>query len=321
MCAIQIADAVKGNLSPKKNYSKQDEYLAQKWNYIEVVIEKPAYGLIKLSVLFFYRRIFWVNRRFRILTNVLIGLVTTWAVAFFWAEIFVCGTRFSLMWKDRPMAALRCDNHGLELLVFAATDVVGDLIIVSMPFFVIWKLQMVRREKLAVSGVFLLAYLSTAAGIMRLGFIVTAYHYGLMGFISPPAPDPAPAVLTIVNPQFWTNFEVVIGCIAACLPPLGPLIRSTPTPSRIAHTIRRKMSLSSHHSTQAPLVDPAELEKGKSPQSSDVKSFSDASSARYTLNFDQNGVPSIPETALDVGGQIRASEMLESAEAYVQTRH
>ena len=54
----------------------------------------PALGFAKLSIIFFYRRIFNTgsNRAFNIVTKILIGVVTVWMLGFFFAFLFQCGT-------------------------------------------------------------------------------------------------------------------------------------------------------------------------------------------------------------------------------------
>ena len=89
----------------------------------------------------------------------MITLVILWALGFFWAEVFVCDTDFTIQWKTRETAAMHCTDHGLELLLFAISDLVGDVLIVLMPFPCIRDLHMSRREKWAVAFIFLLGTL------------------------------------------------------------------------------------------------------------------------------------------------------------------
>lgn len=122
-----------------------------------VIIEKPAYGFIKLSVLLFYRRIF-VTSTFRLINNIIIVLISLWALSFFVAEILLCGTHPKDQWDKNPLT-WHCADHSLMLLWFAITDVIGDIAVLAMPYPCIMKLQMSRRTKLSVSGVFLLGAL------------------------------------------------------------------------------------------------------------------------------------------------------------------
>ena len=48
----------------------------------------PSLGLTKLSILFFYKKIFAVSRRFIIFSWIAIALISIWNVGFFFA--YVC---------------------------------------------------------------------------------------------------------------------------------------------------------------------------------------------------------------------------------------
>ena len=46
-------------------------------------------------------------------------------------------------------------------------------------------------------------------------------------------------------PNFWTTFEISIGVLAACLPPLGPLIRRLPEAPRLFGSVASNLGLRS----------------------------------------------------------------------------
>lgn len=81
-----------------------------------------------------------------------------WTLAFWLAEIFICGTHPKALWDGKP-ANVHCANQSYLLLWFAITDVLGDILILTMPYPCIRKLQMDRRRKIAISGVFMLGTL------------------------------------------------------------------------------------------------------------------------------------------------------------------
>ena len=129
-------------------------------DYAQVILEKPLYGMMKLSVLFFYRRIFIVQERFRVLNDIMIALITAWTVSFFFAEIFICGAHPKVQWSNDPKDKT-CDGQTWLNLCFSITDVIGDILVVSMPLPCINMLQLRRREKIGLFGIFFLGTLST----------------------------------------------------------------------------------------------------------------------------------------------------------------
>ena len=116
-----------------------------------LVIEKVTYAAVKLSVLFFYRRIFGLQRTFRIVNDALIVLVIVWSLVFLFTAAFLCGSESS---HGHP-----CAPSEWDVLWFAITDVLGDAAILALPYPCIRKLQMRRRDKWGLAAVFMLGLL------------------------------------------------------------------------------------------------------------------------------------------------------------------
>ena len=115
--------------------------------------------LIKISILFFYRRIT------ASLTNAFLYCV--WASIFFCAGYgivfillisFTCQPAngffhvFDLSWRFQH--ELTCRNEGAIIVAVAAISTVQDFIIALLPVFLIKKLQIPRNQKLALCGIF-----------------------------------------------------------------------------------------------------------------------------------------------------------------------
>jgi hypothetical protein len=122
-----------------------------------LIIEKLAFGFIKLSLLFFFRRIFGFWPSFRRWNNILIGLVTAWTIAFALADLLLCGTHIEMHWAiDQAPGKKYCGSTGALLIAFAITSVLTDAMVLSLPLPYIGKLQMARARKWAASFIFLL---------------------------------------------------------------------------------------------------------------------------------------------------------------------
>jgi hypothetical protein len=67
---------------------------------IILILSIFALGLIKLSVVFLYRRIFSISRTFNAYSTFLIVLIVTWTIAFLGANIFQCGTHPAAAWTS-----------------------------------------------------------------------------------------------------------------------------------------------------------------------------------------------------------------------------
>ena len=119
-------------------------------NYAVLIAEKVTYTSIKISVLLFYRRIFAIPT-FRVINNALIVLITIWGTVFLLTEVFLCG---STSHGGNP-----CASSQWRALWFAITDVITDLTVLGLPYPMIRKLQMDRREKIGLSAIFALGTL------------------------------------------------------------------------------------------------------------------------------------------------------------------
>ena len=95
--------------------------------------EKPAFGLIKVSVLLLWRRIFGAVRGFNRMCWVMIGIIIAWSTAFFFATLFQCGVVWELNWAPIWTFLTKCTDTLTVLTVFTTTDILTDLIIIAMP--------------------------------------------------------------------------------------------------------------------------------------------------------------------------------------------
>ena len=116
-----------------------------------------ASGFIKLSVIFFYRRIFIVDNGeyFEWITRVVIFVLLLWTTSFTIAFVFGCGVDFSANWgsmKDQftyCKAILGLDN------AFIVSGSITDLIILGLPLPVV-RIGEQRRQHLQMTS--LIAY-------------------------------------------------------------------------------------------------------------------------------------------------------------------
>ena len=107
--------------------------LLSQYKYGFQTTEKIAFGLIKLSILFLWRRIFGHVRAFNRASWVMIVIVSAWSLTFFFATVFQCGVKWSLNWAPITIFLTQCSNTLNMLTVFTATDIITDLLIIAMP--------------------------------------------------------------------------------------------------------------------------------------------------------------------------------------------
>ncbi|KAB8229910.1 hypothetical protein ETB97_002379 [Aspergillus alliaceus] len=197
--------------SPRQIRLQQIQYFAD----IAAIL---AFGFIKLSILFFYRKIFCSpgisKTLFDIITWVVIVLVMVWTTAFGFGAIFLCGAHPANAWEPVAVVAEKCSAQLLLLEGYAISDFIMDFLIWSLPIPKILSLNMTMQQKIAVMAVFLIGLLATAASATRMGIYI---RYVVNAF----AQSDGETLITYL--LFWTMIECGLGVIVISLPSLRPL--------------------------------------------------------------------------------------------------
>ncbi|KAI2638329.1 hypothetical protein GGS21DRAFT_488405 [Xylaria nigripes] len=178
-----------------------------------------AFGCIKTSFLFFYRRIFVVNKHTTTsyLLDGLIVIVILSSVAFFFASLFQCRTNFSALWGTTIGIVEKCvDTMHLSLSV-CITGFILDLIIITTPIPLVWQLNLPLSRKIPIVGVFLLGSVSIVASLLRL---INLARLVAQGFNTD-----EDGLLVVTQYLYWGIVESGVGIVAACLPTLQFLVR------------------------------------------------------------------------------------------------
>jgi hypothetical protein len=121
--------------------------------YITPIVASVALGCARWSVLLLYYRIF-ETRIFRFSVYVMSALNLGWIISFLFVFIFRC-TPIEQVWKQQQGQRKHC--IGIESnYAYAVSSVVLDVLVLSMPLPMIWRLHMQLRQKIAVTGIFML---------------------------------------------------------------------------------------------------------------------------------------------------------------------
>ncbi|KAF2260277.1 hypothetical protein CC78DRAFT_473365 [Lojkania enalia] len=168
-------------------------------------------GLIKASFLFFYKSIFSV-RYFRWAVYAMLCIVVGWTISYAFANLFTCWPVTALI---EPFYGNKCINAVPMWLSVVYTDIIVDVGILVMPIPMVFRLQLPLAQKLGVLGMFFLGASVCAISITRL-IVLTKIadefilHYNDMTYYTSPV-------------FFWTNMELSLAVVSACLPTLRPI--------------------------------------------------------------------------------------------------
>lgn len=109
-------------------------------------------GVIKLSVLSFYLRVF-VSKGVRVVIKITMGAVVLWAVVHGLGMVFICSP-VSYQWDMTHKGT--CGNKIALYASLIITNIVTDIFIMALPVYTIWHLQMRASEKLGLAACFTL---------------------------------------------------------------------------------------------------------------------------------------------------------------------
>ncbi|KAH7384004.1 hypothetical protein BKA66DRAFT_570191 [Pyrenochaeta sp. MPI-SDFR-AT-0127] len=136
-----------------------------------------ASGLIKVSILLFYRRLSSrvVSKPFRWATWISIGFIIAYSIALTLAPILGCQP-ISAFWDQvDPIKKLqgykyKCFDEGADVFAASIISTVQDFITALLPTFLYWNLQIPIRQKMALFGIFAIGYGVVALGSVRAYF-------------------------------------------------------------------------------------------------------------------------------------------------------
>jgi hypothetical protein len=133
-----------------------------------------AFSCVKVSVLLFYRRLsVTFSRGFVIAVWVGIGYNIAYLIGFLIALLLVCHpvdaywNAYNPAWLKTHIGQFKCQTEQVSLPTSASLSVLGDFYSAALPMLLIFTLDLPRRQKWSLYGLFALAFLVVGAGIAR----------------------------------------------------------------------------------------------------------------------------------------------------------
>jgi hypothetical protein len=200
-----------------------------------------ASGLVKLSVLLFYRRLSSraVSPVFRWIMRTMIVVIVCYTIVFIVVLSFTCQP-FSAWW-DQVNFAMRllpggyqyhCLNEGADVVANGIVATVQDFIVATLPTILCWKIQIPIRQKIALYAIFMVSYSTVAIGALRTW---TTYRIYFDTY----------DVTWVANDTFlFSLLELHIGTMCANAPSLKVFLKQVATSERVAKLISSRSSKS-----------------------------------------------------------------------------
>lgn len=158
------------------NLFKDSKNIVDSRKYILAIecIFCAASGLIKVSILLFYRRLSSrvVSKTFRWATWISIGFIIAYSIALTLAPLLGCQPLSAFWDQVDPMKKLQgykfnCFDEGADVFAASVISTVQDFITALLPTFLYWNLQIPIRQKMALFGIFAIGYGVVALGCVR----------------------------------------------------------------------------------------------------------------------------------------------------------
>jgi hypothetical protein len=119
-------------------------------------VNQPALVCIKLSILFFYVRLF-PYQKFKYFAYANMAYTIAWGIATWIVNLTICSP--IAFYYDKTIPGGVCKNQSISGAANGALSLLGDICILALPLPMIWKLHMNTRRKIALCGIFLLGSL------------------------------------------------------------------------------------------------------------------------------------------------------------------
>ncbi|KAF2846306.1 hypothetical protein T440DRAFT_521871 [Plenodomus tracheiphilus IPT5] len=218
-CILQLATALHGYLGSHQPLDANGQPIMddpgliffEQTKFALNSISIVGLGLTKCSILVLYKNIFDV-RKFRIVVCIVLAYVIGWTISFTFSHLFTC---YPITVFIEPYYGNQCVDTVPMFLALLYTDVLADLVILILPIPMVLSVRMETKKKLAV-----IAMLTLGAAVCAVSITRVVATYSIAGEY---LKHPDDVVYYTAPVFFWTNIELSLGVVCACLPTLRPI--------------------------------------------------------------------------------------------------
>lgn len=126
--------------------------------FFAITVIFPVSALaIKLSVLYFYHRVF-PTHRFRLFSTIIGVVCIIWFIAFIFLQFFTC-VPLAFYWNKAIPNGHCINSNYVAYFGTSPLDILTNIAILVLPIPYLWNLQMERARKIAIIGIFVLGSL------------------------------------------------------------------------------------------------------------------------------------------------------------------
>ncbi|ETN43287.1 uncharacterized protein HMPREF1541_02446 [Cyphellophora europaea CBS 101466] len=177
--------------------------------------------LVKFSLLIFFWRLFEsVHTKVRIFWYIMLAVTASTYIVTIFVQLFACGSPQNFFKLSGCADSYHMYLSNLVFLFSAGSDIAGDVLILLIPFPLLWKLRTTRQQKVILVIIFLLPLVPIIFGVLRLVLC-----------------NPVTGVVNVIRFQLYSLLENTAAIITACLPSLRLFVTSSRNNSRATGTV------------------------------------------------------------------------------------
>ncbi|KAH7353624.1 integral membrane protein [Plectosphaerella cucumerina] len=177
--------------------------------YIAEVVYIVVLALTKASIIWMYIHIFRTSKTFRNWSHGVLALLALSTLIITPLTIFSCRP-LRFFWNKDIRGGTCLDVNALAY-AHSGMAIVFDVIIITMPIGMLWRLNMALRRKLLIGVMFAIGGFGLIATVLRLQTLL------VFGNSLDPTFDYVPVLL-------WTTAELAAGIVCTCLPAIRKLL-------------------------------------------------------------------------------------------------
>lgn len=174
--------------------------------YVSIVLYCAGLLFLKLTFLFQYYRVLAVSLQMRLVYWVAIFIVGAWALSQTLLGIFAC-TPVAAFW-DKSIPDARCIPNLPQFHINAAGNIITDVAVFALPLPAIWKLNLVKAQKVVLLAIFSLGFFTVVISIIRIRYLGVFEDFTWEN----------------AAPSMWSTGELTSALTCACLPTLKPFV-------------------------------------------------------------------------------------------------
>ncbi|EFQ89000.1 hypothetical protein P3342_009549 [Pyrenophora teres f. teres] len=175
-----------------------------KFYFMGEIFYVVALGISKISILFFYLRVF-PAKSFRVLTYSVMGVSAAYTIAFFFATTMQCWPISQAWTQWDGLHKGRCNNIHLQGWIAAAINIALDVVVMILPMKHLAALNMSLKKKIMVMSMFSVGIFVVFVSAIRL--------YSLIHFASTEN-----ITWNYVDAGIWSLIEINVSIICGCMP-------------------------------------------------------------------------------------------------------